>query len=40
LIGGVISKVSKKHFSYTSAGKKAAKKYAEMTGVNPTKKKK
>ena len=33
-------KVIKKHFSYTSAGKRAAKKYAEMTGVTVTKKKK
>ena len=32
-------KVGKKHFSYTKAGNKAARKYAEKTGVRVTKKK-
>jgi len=33
-------KVGKRHFSYTSKGKAAAKKYAKATGKPMTKKKK
>jgi len=33
-------KVGKKHFSYSSAGKKAAKRYAKKTGKKVTHKKK
>ena len=33
-------KVGKKKFSYTKAGKKAAKKYAKQTGKKVTRKKK
>ena len=33
-------KVGKKHFSYSSAGKRAAKRYAKKTGKKVTHKKK
>ena len=33
-------KVGKRHFSYTSKGKAAAKRYAKATGKSMTKKKK
>jgi len=40
LIGEVMPKVGKKHFSYTKAGNKAAVNYAKKTGAKVTKKKK